>query len=484
MKETSETSTLKKLFYNHTGKECHEVRLLVPAGSPRRYYRLSAENSSMVGVYGNDLNENKAFTGFTRHFISKGLPVPELYDIDESGHFYLLQDLGDITLKNLTDPLRKGWEFPPAVIPWYKKVIDELVRFQIRGHVGADYSLCLPRSEFDYQSVYWDLNHFKYFFLKLSGIPFHEDLLEKDFHNLSSRIDHVRRDSFLFRDFQSRNIMIWQDKPWFIDYQGGRKGALQYDIASLLFEARTNMPEETRHELLEYYLERVQLEKNGFSRTEFLESYILFALVRQLQAMGAYGLRGWIEKKPLFLQSVPFAMTNLRYFINKEPAKLNTFPELTRILELMTDHSGLNKPLPVPTGNLCVRINSFSYLKTIPDDLTGEGGGFVFDCRGINNPGRFSEYTQLTGLDPAVIEFFETKSEMDRFLKDVFSLIDRTIHTYKERGFKNLQVNFGCTGGQHRSVYAAQKLYEYLEHNPGLTVFIDHRELNQNETGA
>lgn len=471
---------LKDLFRKKYNCECLEIKLLVPAGSARQYYRLKNGENVAVGAYNKDVRENKAFISFSKHFLSRGLHVPEIYHISEDEQHYLLEDLGDMTLKHLSDSLKKGWDFPIEMVPWYKNVIDELIKFQIDGHKGLDYSVCIPRDSFDKRSILWDLNHFKYFFLKLSGIPFDEEKLENDFQLLSELLDKVERNSFLFRDFQSRNIMIRNNSLYFIDYQGGRKGALQYDIATLLFEARTNISSDVRDELLQYYLEGISAIKgNSFNKEEFVSTYLLFGLVRQLQAMGAYGLRGWIEKKPLFLQSIPFAMQNLSYFIEKGIIELSKYPELLRIMKLMVMDEELNRPMPVSGDKLCVRISSFSYMKTIPDDLTGEGGGFVFDCRSIHNPGRYPEFKNLTGKDEEVKNFFRGKTDMEEFLKDAFSMIDRTAANYVERGFKNLMVNFGCTGGQHRSVYAAQKLYEHLEHNPSLTVLVEHRELKR-----
>ncbi len=473
-------STLKELFKKRYGTECEQVSLLVPAGSARQYYRLRNGATTAVGAFNKDVRENRAFISFTKHFRSKGLSVPEVYLVSEDEKHYLLEDLGDTSLKDLTDSLKKGWDFPQEMLPLYKRVIDDLIRFQTLGHEDMDYSNCMPRDAFDSRSILWDLNHFKYFFVKLSGIPFDEEKLEDDFQNLATVLDKVERNSFLFRDFQSRNIMVNQDHLYYIDYQGGRRGALQYDIATLLFEARTNIPYHTRDELLEYYLEGIShLKKDNFNRQEFLSTYPLFALVRQLQAMGAYGLRGWIEKKPLFLQSVPFAMQNLKFFLGNYNGILEGYPELNRLLGIMASDKKLNKPLPEDGEKLCVRISSFSYRKNIPDDLTGEGGGFVFDCRGIHNPGRYPEFKNRTGLDKETAVFFEERTDMNDFLKDSFSLIDRTIKTYAERGFKHLQVSYGCTGGQHRSVYAAKKLAEHLEHNRSVSVLVEHREINE-----
>ncbi len=472
-----EIRTLYRLFTAQFGTECQTSVQLVPAGSARKYYRLSDGQNTAVGAFNEDVRENRAFIGFTKHFRLKGLQVPEILQVDSDEKHYLLEDLGDITLKERIDSCRRGWEFPGELIPLYKKVIDELVKFQVKAHGGTDYSLCIPRDQFDSRSILWDLNHFKYFFLKMSGIPFREDQLEDDFRLLAGILDEVPRESFLFRDFQSRNIMVRDEKLYFIDYQGGRKGALQYDIASLLFESRVNIGPVEREMLLNYYLERISLLISNFNKEKFLQTYLLFALVRQLQAMGAYGLRGWIEKKSLFLQSVPFAMKNLKYFLENDKDNLNRLPELKRLMTLMSENEKLNRPLPVSGDKLTVRIFSFSYRKGIPDDLTGEGGGFVFDCRCINNPGRYPEYFSLTGLDEEVGKFFDERSEMADFLKDAFAVIDRSIDSYTGRGFKNLQVSFGCIGGQHRSVYAAQKLASHLEHNRLINVLIEHREI-------
>jgi aminoglycoside/choline kinase family phosphotransferase len=472
---------LKELYSKHFKTECTRTEQLVPAGSARQYYRLSDGSSTAVGAFNEDVRENRAFISFTRHFISSGLPVPDIYLVAEDEKHYLIEDLGDTNLKDLSDSMRKEWEFPVSLVSLYKRVIDQLIRFQTEGHSGLDYTVCIPRDSFDSRSVMWDLNHFKYFFLKLSGIPFNEDKLEDDFKKIASIIEKVPRNSFLFRDFQSRNIMIRNNDLFFIDYQGGRKGALQYDIATLLFEARVNMDDNSRQELLDHYLKGISVVIKDFNRDEFLSSFLIFALVRQLQAMGAYGLRGWIEKKPLFLQSVPFAMKNLKYFIENDSRNLMQMPELSRLMDLMVKSEKLNTPVPSPAPGLCVRINSFSYRKNIPDDLTGEGGGFVFDCRSIHNPGRYPEYFNLTGRDKEVEKFFKERSDMDSFLKDVFSIIDRTVENYTERGFRNLQVNFGCTGGQHRSVYAAEKLARHLEHNRLINVLLEHRELQDHK---
>ncbi|HYW96663.1 MAG TPA: RNase adapter RapZ [Bacteroidales bacterium] len=467
---------LTLLFREFSGKEPDVISPLPPSGSHRKYFRLTSGVFSAIGVYNDDLNENKAFLTFTRHFLSKKLHVPELYGVSADEHYYLLQDLGDTMLKTLIDNQSDAFEFPPTMIPWYKKALRELARFQVEGHRGLDYSACSPRDRFDRQSVLWDLNHFKYFFLKISGIPFDEQKLEHDFHAFASLLEEADPGFFLYRDFQSRNIMIHENECYFIDYQGGRRGALQYDPASLLFEARTNIPFETREQLLEYYLDEVTALTNT-DRRQFMALFYPFALVRVLQAMGTYGLRGWVEKKPLFLQSVPFAINNLKWLLgdNRIPT---SFPALRQVLTDITRTEKLLVNIPVRKDKLTVRIISFSYRNPIPDDLSGNGGGFVFDCRGIHNPGRYDEYKMLTGRDEAVQNFFREKSDMDQFLADVFSMTDRTISTYVERNYHHLQVCFGCTGGRHRSVFAAERLAERLKQNPNVIVELEHREMD------
>ena len=468
---------MRTLFSDFAGMAPTEMIALPPAGSHRRYFRLRAGTVSAIGAYNDDLRENRAFLTFTRHFQTRGLHVPELYGVSADGQYYLLADLGDIMLKTLVDEKSSDFEFPESVLPWYKKALRELVQFQVSGHEGLDYLVCIPRDRFDKQSMLWDLNHFKYFFLKVSGIPFDEQKLEDDFRNFTSFLEEAGSDHFLFRDFQSRNIMISGSECYFIDYQGGRRGALQYDPASLLFEARTNLPFRLRESLLEYYLD--ELEKMiPLDRDAFLRYYYPFVLMRILQTLGTYGLRGWVEKKALFMQSVPFALGNLRWLLENNLIP-DRFTQLRDVVQRLASSEKLQVKIPVTGDRLTVRITSFSYRKTIPDDLTGNGGGFVFDCRGIQNPGRIEEFRMLTGLDEPVRTFLREKSEMGSFLEDVYRMIDRTVTTYISRNYHHLQVSFGCTGGRHRSVYAAQSLADHLKQNDRVVVELEHREIDQ-----
>lgn len=471
----SHKNELNFLFRERFGAEAESMESLPPSGSHRRYFRLTAGDHSAIGVFNDYINENRAFLSFCKSFHSEGLPVPEVYAEHPSEAYYLLEDLGDVSLKQELETTGGSIEKNNHIWDLYRKSLEYLVHFQVHSRNKIDYRLCVPRQEFDSQSVLWDLNHFKYFFLKISGLSFDEQLLEDDFRILISRLMDASRDFFMYRDFQSRNIMIYQGSPYFIDFQGGRKGALQYDPASILFEAKTAIPTSKREELLEYYLQKLEVALPGSSEA-FLERYYDFVLIRILQALGTYGLRGWVENKSLFLLSIPWAMKNLAWLMDNQkiPPGLKELPVL---FSKMIASDELNYSFDDKPERLKIRINSFSYRKRIPADLSGNGGGFVFDCRGIHNPGRYSEWKSLTGKDKEIERFFNERSDMKFFLKDVFSIVDRSIEAYQLNHYKHLQVLFGCTGGRHRSVFAAEKLALYLKGKDNLDVELEHRDL-------
>jgi aminoglycoside/choline kinase family phosphotransferase len=436
---------------------------------------MEGQDSGCIGAISPFPLVTRAFLRFTEHFKSKGLNVPELYAVQEDKGIYLLEDLGDLMLKHLVDQAREEGSFPGKVLPHYHTVLEHLLRFQVEGHEGLDYSVCVPRREFDRQSVLWDLNHFKYFFLNLLGIPFDEQKLEDDFQFFAVLLMHASRDHFLYRDFQARNILFRDDAFYFIDYQGGRLGALQYDVASLLFEARIDLPPDLREELLHHYLDLLgAVNKNDAAA--FPKYYYGFVLVRILQAMGAYGLRGIIENIPLFLQSIPFAIKNVGWMLENSLIPQG-MPELTKCLEKLTELPDW-KPA-VAEDRLTLRINSFSYKLGIPRDYSGHGGGYIFDCRTLPNPGRIEAYRKSTGRDRDVIDFMEGKQEVADFLGTVFAMVDQSVKVYSERGYTQLMINFGCTGGQQRSVYCAEKLRAYLEKNHPVNVVLKHRELDK-----
>ena len=468
---------LIKLFENWSETKFSEFHALPTSGSYRKYFRISSENSSAIGVFNSDKKENAAFIKFSEHFLKVGLPVPELYLTDLDKDIYLIQDLGNSTLYDLLSVESDNEKFNSGIITLYKKVIEKLPEFQIKANKGFNYEYCYPRPAFDKQSMMWDLNYFKYYFLKLAKIPFDEQKLEDDFNTFTGFLLQADDNNFMYRDFQSRNIMIVKDEPYFIDYQGGRKGPLQYDLASLLFDAKANLEQKIKLDLLEYYIEVVSKFKK-IDRQEFLDFYYGFVLIRMLQAMGAYGFRGFYEGKTHFLKSIPFAVKNLIWFLENVKLRVK-LPSLLETLSKIPQSEELKKYLieRERVNKLSVEINSFSYKNRIPVDASGNGGGFVFDCRAIFNPGRFEEYKELTGLDEPVKIFLEEKSEVGKFLENIYEIIDLSVEEYTARNFKYLMINFGCTGGQHRSVYCAEKMAEHLRKKYDIEISLNHNEL-------
>ncbi len=469
------------------------VRIITPLkahGSDRKIYRLAGVTHSAIGVANADRAENIAFLEFSRHFKKIGLPVPEIYIEDLDHGVYLEEDLGDLTLFDALARARKGPDdFPVEIEAIYKKVVQILPKFQIEGGKDLNYEVCYPRSTYDRQSVIWDLNYFKYHFLKLAGIPFNEQKLEDDFQKLADFLMEVEGPYFLYRDFQSRNILLRTGtsgpkdhsdlpyEPFFIDYQGGRRGALQYDIASLLNQARAQIPEEVRQRLLAEYLNALG-SYIPVDRDAFIRYYHGFVLIRMMQTLGAYGFRGLYQRKPKFLLSIPEAVRNLKYFLHTHQLPID-LPELTTVLHSIV--STLDKDKKNPSENrLTVRIFSFSYLSSgIPLDETGTGGGFVFDCRYLPNPGREAAYQQKTGRDAEVIAYLKNIPAVEEFLKHCFALVDAAVETFISRNFASLTVCFGCTGGQHRSVYSAECLAKHLKEKYDINVELRHRELEK-----
>lgn len=463
---------LSELFTQWCGSKPDVISELPPSGSNRRYFRIAGGCCSAIGVYNADKKENAAFIGFSESLRNVGVQVPEVYATDEAYGIYLQQDLGDETLfsKLVQEREANDGVFTDELKSIYKKVLDSLIVIQQKGTQAIDFSLCYPRSAFDRQSMMWDLQYFKYYFLKLAHLQFDEQLLENDFDMLINYLLEVNCDNFLYRDFQSRNIMILHDEPWFIDYQGGRYGALQYDVASLLYDAKADIPQSVRDELLEYYI----TESKCANPDEFKKHYYAYVIIRIMQAMGAYGYRGFFERKSHFLRSIPFAIENLRNLVAKNVLPLE-LPELQRVWNAICDSEELKS-----IGNstrLKVTVASFSYRHGIPVDNSGNGGGFVFDCRALPNPGRYEQYKQFTGCDDEVKEFFERESEvMKPFIESTRQLVRISVEKYLSRGFTSLVVNFGCTGGQHRSVYCAEQMAQWLRANYDVDVEVKHWE--------
>ncbi|MDR0205962.1 MAG: phosphotransferase [Bacteroidales bacterium] len=451
------------------------IERLPQSGSNRQYFRIFSENETIIGVFNHDVKENNAFFSFTNYFISQNIKVPKIISVDDTKQFYLLDDLGDETLFSYLTTHRNKDIIDDNVVAYYKKVLQQLPQLQLSGKKGVDFSVCYPRNAFDKQSMLWDLNYFKYYFIKLVNISFDEQLLEDDFHAFADFLLEAEKDYFMFRDFQSRNIMLYNDKPYLIDYQGGRKGALQYDVASLLFDAKADMPPQLREELLHYYLE--QLSKHiSVYKEDFLHYYYGFVLIRILQSLGTYGFRGYYEKKSHFLQSIPFAIINLKYLFSKFPFSFK-IPTLTDVIKRIID-SDFVSSCSLPENVLTVTITSFAYKNGIPQDMSTNGGGFVFDCRALPNPGRLSEYKDTTGKDKNVVDYMERFKEIEIFKELSTKLVSQSVDNYLKRDFSHLMVNYGCTGGQHRSVYFAEKTREFLQKNyPVINILLTHREL-------
>src|SRR6204780_761669 len=467
---------LQKLFEQRFNTAAAQIRPLQGqlGGSGRNIIRLSAERQSAIGILYNVREENVAFLEFSRHFRRHGLPVPEIYAEDLNQGAYLEEDLGDTTIFLFPPKNPTGECVSPQAVEAYRKVVAVLPRFQIEAGRDLNYEVCYPRGSFDRQSISWDLNYFKYYFLRLAGIPFSEQALEDDFDSLTTFLLTANCDYFLYRDFQSRNIMLKSGQPFFLDYQGGRKGALQYDIASLLYDAKADLPPELRQQLLDLYIDKL----GGFvdvKREAFLHHYYAYVYVRILQALGAYGFRGFYERKAHFLQSVPYALKNVRWLLHNVKLPI-ALPTLMEAFNSMLASENLQR-IASEADNLTVRITSFSFHRGWPKDESGNGGGFVFDGRSLPNPGREDRFKTLTGRDAPVIDYLNQQESVHQFLASVMSMVDASVNAYQHRGFKSLTVSFGCTGGAHRSVYFAEQLAKRLSGRNGVEVMVRHREL-------
>ena len=484
---------LKQLFARWAGEPCVECLALGANGSNRRYFRLLGATKRCIGTVADDLRENEAFFAYTRHFRAKGMPVPELFAIGDDRRHYLQQDLGDLTLYGLLhEKKRQGGGFDTQMLSLYKQALTDLAALQQAG-ADLDFSVAYPREAFDSRSIHWDLNYFKYFFLKLNNIDFDEELLENDFDRLSDRLLSADCHYFLYRDFNPRNIMLVANDQWpvtssgcgsplpatgyrlptlyYIDYQGGRRGAAQYDVAALLYSAKSDIPDAVRTDLLAHYLDVRGL--RGDDRRRWLDHFWDYLFIRILQTLGAYGYRGIYERKPYFLESIPLALANLRRLVEDHPVA-DDLPELQRICRAITEASATATP---EAEGLTVTVGSFSYKRGLPDDPSGNGGGHIFDCRALPNPGRYPEYQCYTGKDRPVIEFLRDKPAVGLFLDHAKAIVAQSVEKYLERHFTHLSVHFGCTGGQHRSVYCAEQMAAWLRQAyPEVHVVIAHRE--------
>ncbi len=526
------SNRLKKLYEQWAGKQPAHIVRMAGAGSNREYYRIvSEEGESVIGVIGTSKEENHAFITLTRHFADAALPVPKVLGVGDDEMCYLLTDLGDMALFDALAAGRKaGGNYNEAEVELLKRAMRLLPKIQVAGARNLDFSVCYPQPEFDETNVMFDLNYFKYCFLKPSGVDFHELRLEEDFRKMAKDLTGDKGNYFMYRDFQARNIMLDEDgNPYLIDYQGGRKGPFYYDVASFLWQASARYPDSLRKELIKEYYSVLSQYTDVPEQDAFMQRLNLFVFFRTLQVLGAYGYRGYFERKKHFIDSIPPALDNLRALLQNEMP----YPHLVEVLKGLVKNA--KAPLSSPEGDTCplqhdvrsfssalnntsdntlsasnsstcqlvnsstrqlvnsstsqpqnlktskppaltVRVFSFSYKKGIPEDTSGNGGGYVFDCRSTHNPGRYEPYKQLTGLDQPVIQFLEDDGEISVFLESVYKLADAHVERYMQRGFTDLMFSFGCTGGQHRSVYSAQHLAEHLNEKYGIEVKLCHRE--------
>ena len=469
------TNKIKELFAGFSKAEITSIDKLPQAGSERHYYRMHTADKTFIATYGANLKENESFIYFSKHFKKKNLSVPEIFSINADKDIYIQQDFGDVSLLNKLE--EQG--FTTAVYDLYKKSLQQLVLLQVKGHEGLDYKKCLTNTSFGKQAIMADLLYFKYYFLDALRQPYDKQKLIDDFEALSNYLSHTEYKYFMFRDFQSRNIMIEPDGSVnFIDYQGGMKGAPQYDVASLLWQAKANLPDDWKQHLLEDYMNAFETAvEEPIDKDVFRSQYNGYVLIRLLQVLGAYGFRGLFERKAHFLTSIPLALQNLKWFFNNQSIGI-AVPEFKKVLELCISDEVIQEFTPVQATDdtpLVITINSFSFIKTgYPTDETKNGGGFVFDMRGILNPGRFDDYKYLSGLDKPVKDFLEQQTKMPEFLNSVYSIIDISVEDYIEREFEHLTINFGCTGGQHRSVYAVEALARHLRNKFKVKINLKH----------
>src|SRR5579871_1163290 len=466
---------IRKLFQSYSDDNIINIGKIPQSGSIRVYFRIITVKKTFIAAYGDNVKENRAFIYFSRHFKKSSCPVPEIYAVNKEETIYIQEDFGDVSLLNKLE--EHGYN--DYVYALFQKSLKAIAKLQIEGDKNLDYNYCITSKEFGRQAILSDLLYFKYYFLDALQLPYDKEKLLNEFDKLSEYLAEVDYKYFMFRDFQSRNILIKDEQPHFIDYQGGMKGALQYDVASMLWQAKANLSDEWKNSLLEYYMDCVEENQNKkIDRTGFVNQYNGYVMIRLMQVLGAYGFRGLFERKAHFLTSIPLGLRNLKWFLQNKKTGIE-LPEYERMLNEIVKDEIIQRYEPVQATKenpLVIHINSFSYKKGIPKDESENGGGFVFDCRGILNPGRVEEYKKQTGRDKPVKDYLEQQTKMPVFLNSIFDIVDITVEDYIKRNFSSLMVSFGCTGGKHRSVYAADALARHLRNKFKTKIELRHIE--------
>ena len=465
------TAKIKELYKNTFGCEPQSVVRLTGDGSNRVYYRISSDDVTVIGAAGTSVEENKAFAALSEALLACGVAAPKVLAVSDDGLCYLQEDCGDATVYTSLSAARERGCFNEDEMMLLRNVVACLPRIQFGVPRHFDFSICYPVSDFNERTVMWDLNYFKYCFLKGVGIEFNESLLEDEFDSMAAMLLSDNDNVFLYRDFQSRNVMLKDGEPYFIDFQGGRRGPIYYDVASFVGQARAKYTNEAVGAMIDAYISALG-EYKKVDKAHFLKMLKLFRVFRLLQNLGTYGYRGLFERKKAFVESIPAALSQLDELLGNE----KMFPYLHAIIREVAQ---LPMFVHQESKELTVDVISFSYRRGIPDDPSGNGGGFVFDCRSIHNPGRYEPYKKLTGMDEPVIKFLETESNISEFLENAYALVDNMVDTYRKRGFTHIQVCCGCTGGQHRSVYSAEHIAHHVADKFGVRVVVTHKMQNR-----
>ncbi|MFM7710274.1 MAG: phosphotransferase [Ferruginibacter sp.] len=466
---------IRALHASGVNKPIRDIEAIPPAGSHRRYYRIyHTDGSTCIATWNTDKAENDTFHYFTTVLQACQAPVPVIWATNTDHTLYIQDDAGSRCLLDVL--LNEGPT--EQVLALYRQAVTQLATLQQCVDQQLDYSRCLAAAAFDQKAILADLLYFKYYFLDPLGISYKKDQLFTELENWSHSDAFKQPTGFMYRDFQGRNIQVNTDKITFIDYQGGMRGPLGYDLASLLWQAKARLSDAWKNTLFETYCEQLNKVSNPPVDPVVLQtSYQQCVLLRMLQTLGAYGFRGLFEKKSHFIQSIPPALKQLSNYLAQHPIP-DTYPTLKKVLEAITHEAFQKTFVPIRANEktpLIVRVQSFSYLQNgYPESNHANGGGFVFDCRGILNPGRITEYKTQSGQDKSVQVFLEEHTRMPAFIQHIKDSVGITIENYIERGFEYLEISFGCTGGQHRSVYAAETIERHIRETYGVKTELHH----------